>query len=189
MARTAGGGPKCATALVLAAAVPLALAGCEERPRAPALTNEAIYHNRTIGLRFLTPEGWALYAKSALPPGPADHPMLLAAYQRSEGQARGDLELYAVDLPAGQDLLAYLAAHPIGPDKWSSRGNPQSETINGAAATRYTQSAPRPKGEMRREIVAFRRPDRTYLFVLTHPSSDTQLREQARRSIESATWE
>jgi hypothetical protein len=69
-------------------------------------------------------------------------------------------------------------------------GKPQPETLNGAAATRYTQSAPRQKGgELRREVVAFRRPERTYLFVLTYPSTDTQFRDQARRSIESATWE
>lgn len=174
------------------AALPLALAplaGCgDDKPRAPALTTEAVYQYDPAGLRVLTPDGWVLFARGNPPPRSLDHPFRLAAYQKTEGQARAELELYAIDLPDGQDLLAYLAAHPIGPEKWSAKGPPQAEKINGVEAVRYTQSATWSKGELRRELVAFRRPDRTYLFTLAYPATEPQLRDQARRSIESATW-
>lgn len=165
------------------------LAGCQKKPKAPALVTEAVYENLGAGVKFLAPDGWILYAKADPPPGKKlDHPLRLVAYNQSGGGIRADLELYAVDLPDGQDVLRYLIVHPIGPDKWTLKGKPQPETINGAAATRYIFTAPRRKGEMRREMDVFQRPDRTYLFLLMYPSADNQFREQARRSIESTIW-
>jgi hypothetical protein len=165
------------------------LAGCQKRPRAPALVTEAVYENSGAGVKFLVPDGWTLYAKAEPPPGKKlDHPLRLVAYNQSGGGIRADLELYAIDLPDGQDVVQYLAAHPIGPDKWKMKGKPRPETINGAAATHYVFTAPRRKGEMVREMDAFQRPDRVYIFLLTYPSADNQFREQARRTIESMTW-
>jgi hypothetical protein len=165
------------------------LAGCQKKPRAPALVTEAVYENLGAGVKFLAPDGWVLYAKAEPPPGKKlDHPLRLVAYQQSGGGIRADLELYAVDLPEGQDVAQYLTAHPIGPDKWTMKGKPEPETINGMAATHYIFTAPRRKGAMTRELDVFQRPDRAYLFLLTYPSADTQFREQARRAIESTTW-
>jgi hypothetical protein len=167
-----------------------ALAGCEERPRAPALTTEAVYSNSGIGLTFVAPEGWVLYAKVNLPEGhKLDRPQRLAAYQVGGGDHKGSLELYALDLPGGQKLLEYLAGpkQAIGAEKWLDRGQPAEETINGAKATRYTQAAAG-KSDRRRELVEFRRPDRTYVFVMTYKASDTSIREQAQRAVQSAAW-
>jgi hypothetical protein len=164
-------------------------AGCRKAPHAPALVTEAVYENTGAGVKFLVPDGWVLYAKAEPPPGKKlDHPLRLVAYNQSGGGIRADLELYAIDLPDGQDVVRYLAAHPIGPDKWKPKGTPQPETISGAAATHYVFTAPRRKGEMVREMDAFQRPDRVYIFLLTYPSADNQFREQARRAIESTTW-
>ena len=50
-------------ALVLA----VAAAGCSDRPRAPRLSNDPVYQNDAIGLRFLAPEGWTIVSRAAAP--------------------------------------------------------------------------------------------------------------------------
>ena len=168
-----------------------ALTGCDDRPRAPALTNEAVYSDSTSGLTFVAPEGWVLYAKVNLPEDrKLDYPQRLVAYRVGGGDRAGGFELYALDLPAGQGLLDYLAEpkKAIGAEKWTTpKGQPTEETINGATATRYVQTSLR-KADRRRELIEFRRPDRTYLFTMTYKASDTQTREQAQRAVQSATW-
>jgi hypothetical protein len=167
-----------------------ALTGCDDTPRAPALTTEAVYSNSDIGLTFLVPEGWVLFAKVNLPEDrKLDYPQRLVAYQVGGGDRMGSFDLYAIDLPAGQKLLDYLAEpkKAIGAERWATKGEPTEETINGATATRYVQTSLR-KADRRRELVEFRRPDRTYLFTMTYKASDTQTREQAQRAVQSATW-
>jgi hypothetical protein len=164
------------------------LAGCDEQPRAPALVNEAVYTNDAIGLSFVAPEGWVLFAKAELPPGQHDRPMRLVAYQQTAGDTRTNFELYAIDVPKDQGLMAYLAKQPIGPEKWKARGEPAAVTINGARAVRYSEAGIANRSDMRRDLVEFRRPDRVYLFVTTYKASDAKAREQATRAVESATW-
>lgn len=165
-----------------------AVAGCSETPRAPDLTTEAVYQYDPAGLRFPAPDGWAVYARMLPPEGRLDRPMRLVAYFRAEGKVRADLELYAIDLPDGQALPAYLAGHPIGPDRWTPKP-PETIDINGTAATRHLLTGTGPRADMRREVVAFHRGDgRVYAFVLTHEASDTKHREQARRAIEKVAW-
>ncbi len=176
--------PRSTLALTLALVL---LAGCGQKPRAPDLVTEAVYRNDTIGLTFVVPEGWQLYARANPPAGQkTDHPLLLVAYRSPGSDARSDLELYAADLPDGADLMGYLVRNPIGSEKWTAQGPPQAETIHGAEAARYTLTGSRP--QTRREIVTFRRPDRTYLFVITYPASEAAPRDQARHAVESATW-
>ena len=176
--------PRSSLALALALAL---LAGCGQKPSAPDLITEAVYRNDGAGLTFVVPEGWQLYARANPPAGQkTDHPLLLVAYRSPGSDARSDLELYMADLPDGADLMGYLAQHPIGAEKWSPKGAPESETIHGVEAARYTLTGSRQQA--RREIVAFRRPDRTYLFVITYPASDAASRDQARQAVESATW-
>ena len=166
------------------------LAGCEDKPRAPALTTEAVYSDSDAGLTFVAPEGWVLYAKVNLP---ADHklghPQRLVAYRVGGGDRNGSFELYALDL-GGKGLLEYLAGPKmaIGAEKWTDKGKPTEETINGTNATRYLQVGAG-KADRRRELIEFRRPDRTYVFVLSYKATDTQTREQAQRAVQSATWE
>jgi hypothetical protein len=179
--------PRPLAVLALAGSLAL-LAGCDGKPRAPALTTEAVYTSDAIGLTFVAPEGWVLFAKATPPPGKYDRPLRMVAYQQTAGDTRTNFELYAIDLPDGQGLLAYLAKEPIGAEKWADKGPPAAETVNGAAATRYTQAGTGPRADWRRDLVEFRRPDRTYLFVTTYKASDTRAREQARRAVETATW-
>lgn len=165
------------------------LTGCNDTPRAPALTTEAVYSNTDAGLTFVVPEGWVLFAKVNLPGGhKLDYPQRLVAYQAG-GDRKGSFDLYAVDLPEGQGLLEYLAEpkKAIGAEKWTTKGPPTEETINGAKATRYLQASAG-KGDRHRELVEFRRPGRTYVFTLTYRASDSQTREQARQAIKSAVW-
>jgi hypothetical protein len=168
-----------------------ALTGCDDKPRAPALTTEAVYSNSDIGLTFLVPEGWVLYAKVNLPTDrKLDYPQRLVAYQAGGGDRKGSFDLYAIDLPEGQKLLDYLAEpkKAIGAERWTTaKGQPTEETINGATAARYIQTAVG-KADRRRELVEFRRPDRTYVFTMTYKASDTQTREQAQQAVKSATW-
>lgn len=163
------------------------LLGCDEsKPRAPVLATEAVYTNDAIGLTFLAPDGWILYAKSSLPRDePLNRPMRLVSYQKTEGEKRSEFELYAIE-PGEDSLLAYLAKSPIGTDKWATKGSPEVVTINGVRAARYNLTSPR--AEMRREITSFERGNRIYIFVMTYQGSDTKFREQTRRAIETATW-
>src|SRR4051812_807266 len=102
----------------LTLALPLLLilvVGCESnKPRAPTLATEAVDTNDTIGLTFVVPDGWVLFAKANLPPDePITHPMRLVAYQKTEGPIRSEFELYALE-PGGGSLLGYLDKNPIG---------------------------------------------------------------------------
>jgi hypothetical protein len=167
-----------------------ALVGCEERPRAPALTTEAVYSDSPSGLTFVAPEGWTVYAKVNLPEGrKLEYPQRMVAYRVGAGDRQGNFELFAIDLPDGKGLLEYLAGPKmaLGAEKWIDKGKPTTETINGATATRYIQAGTG-KGDRRRELIEFTRPDRTYVFALTYKGSDTQTREQAQRAVQSATW-
>jgi hypothetical protein len=172
--------------------VALALAGptgCEEKPRAPALTSEAVFRSDSAGLTFVAPEGWAILARANPPAGmKLDHPLRLVSYQQGSGDKQTSLDLYAVDLPDGQEFPAYLVGHPIGPEKWTAQGPPSATTVKGVKATRYSEAGTGARSEMRRELVEFRRPNRTYVFVVTGKASDSQSRDMARRAIETANW-
>lgn len=172
-------------AWAVAAALALAPLGCGTRPKAPALTTEAAYENDAAGVRFVVPEGWVTTGKTTLPPGTYDRPIRLVGYASAAGQA--ELDLYAVDLPAGQDLPGYLDRHAIGADKWAAKGPAKADPVNGTAATRYTQTAGK-KGERTRELTAFARGTRTYVFVLTYPTADGSARDLGRRAVETVKW-
>lgn len=163
------------------------LAGCEEKPRAPALLNEAIFRQDDVGLRFPAPEGWNLSARSALPPGPLNRPMRLAEYTRLAEQARADFEVYAVELK-GQDLLAYLAKDPIGPEKWEPAGPPSEVPIAGQPAQLHKFRGGRQRPKARRDLHATARGERTYLFVTTYTDGDGKSPADARKSVEGVTW-
>jgi hypothetical protein len=173
------------TAWAAAAALALAPLACESRPRAPALTPEAVYENDAAGVRFVVPEGWVTAGKTALPPGAFDRPIRLVSYSSTVGQA--GLDLYAIDLPAGQDLPGYLERHAIGADKWVAKGPGQPDKVNGTPAMRYTQTAGK-KGERTRELTAFARGGRTYVFVLSYATADGSSRDAGRRAVETTTW-
>src|SRR5688572_22928786 len=67
--------PLASAAFAVSAVALLALGCSSDRPKAPPLTNEAVYQNDKIGLRFLTPEGWKVTARTDLPPGQLPRPV------------------------------------------------------------------------------------------------------------------
>ena len=170
----------------LPAVLAAAAAGCADRPRAPALTDDAVYADGRAGLRFVVPEGWVMGMRTVPPPGPLDKPVQLVRYQSPNPAKAADLELLAVDLPAGDDVGKYLAEHLAGGRKWAA-GPVQPLTVNGAAATRYEYTAAG-SHPMRREVTAFRRGGRVYLFTTTFGAGDTDVRDQSRRAVESVVW-
>ena len=175
---------------VVGAIVALLAGGCDERPRAPALVPESVYENPDVGLTFLVPDGWITTSRSAAPVETRfDKPHPLVRYQTPVGETSGTLELYAIDLPAGKDLIAYLSEgrNQIGSERWASKAAPVPDTINGTACTRYGLMELK-KANRRRDIVAFDRGNgRIYTFILTYPAG-AAARQQGGRSIDSARW-
>lgn len=163
------------------------LAGCGEKPKAPPLSNEAVYQNDKIGLRFLTPEGWSVTTRSDLPAA-LTRPVTVVAYVVKHGKQVADLEVTAADLPADADLGAFLAEYRVGAQKWVARKGPDDVTVNGAAAKRFLFAAGKGKDETLREVTAFRRGGRVFFFLATFPATDPDRRDQARKSVDSVTF-
>ena len=167
----------------------LAGTGCEPAPRAPSLENTTIYQDATIGLRFLAPQGWILYARTVTPRGTVDKPIRLVGYQRGTPDGRADLELYIADYPAEKGLMNYLAEHPIGPEKWQLKGEPTTVNFNGVQAKKYLLVSVH-QSFRQRDFWEIRRSDqRVILFICTAMTADRSTREQASRAVETATFE
>ena len=168
--------------------LPAALAaGCADRPRAPALTNDAVYEDDRAGLRFVVPDGWVMGLRAVAPPGRLAKPTPLVRYRPPAADRPADLELIAADLPETEDLGKYLAGYQPGGKTWAAAGPPTPVTANGAAATRY-EYATADKVGLRREVTAFRRGERVYFFLTTYGKADTASRDQVRLAIESVVW-
>ena len=183
-ASTANGGSVACLVIVLVALS----AGCQDGPRAPALANETVYQNDAVGIAYVTTEGWTLFAKTTLPPGPLNRPIRLTAYGRSAEKFHAEFELYAIDVPPGTDLPDYLTAHKIGPDVWTAIGKPSALTVRGVPATRFAFAGVKADAKKRRDIVSFPRGDRQFLIAFTHHEDDVQARDQAQKAIDSVTW-
>lgn len=174
--------PRCwpAAALVLAAA-------CSDRPKAPPLTTEAAFQDDRIGLRFLVPAGWTIQSRTAVPDGPPTRTIVVASYRRTAGAKPATFEILAMSLPPDADPERYLAEHGPGSEKWV-RGSPAAGSVGGAGPIRFVQVREPGKGDTRRDVVAYRRGERTYYFVLTAPASDAEARAAIRTTIDSITW-
>ena len=75
------------TAVLLAAAglaTAAVVSGCPERPRAPLLTNSAVFQDEAIGLRFLVPEGWSIVSRIELPRGTLPRALVVVSYALSQ---------------------------------------------------------------------------------------------------------
>src|SRR2546421_3005126 len=108
----------------------LVAAGCSDRPKAPPLTNDAVYQHEKIGLRFLTPEGWLVSSRAEPPPGPLTRPVVLAAYQNPRGERPAEMQVLAADLAADADLAAFVTDTRVSPDKWTPKPPPTTVTVN-----------------------------------------------------------
>jgi hypothetical protein len=166
-----------------------AATGCQERPRAPALTHDPVYANDRVGVRFTPPPGWSLIAKSEPPAGKLKKPVMLVAYNHPTGERPTDLELLAVDgVVEGADLGQFLLDNPVGRDKWNAKEAAKPVTVNGTPATRLTLTRQGHSGTIDREVTAFRRGDRTYLFFITYVVDDRTDRDAAHKCVEAVEW-
>jgi hypothetical protein len=166
----------------------LSAAGCQERPRAPALTHDPVYANDRAGVRFTPPPGWSLIAKGEPPAGPLKAPALLVAYNHPTGERPTDLELLATPGGVEENLGQFLVDHPLGREKWTLKEPAKPVTVNGTPATRLTLTRQAKSGTVDREVTAFRRGDRTYLFFITYLTDDRTDRDAAHRCVEAVEW-
>lgn len=167
---------------------PLALLpACSDQPKAPPLTQESVYQNDAIGLRFLVPAGWTMQSRAMLPSGPLPRPIVIVTYQ-GNGEKPAEFRLLAADLAENTDLPQFLASHPVGADKWPPQSAVEPVTINESQASRFVLTRSQGKDEMRREVTAFRRGERVYFFLVDYAASDAGSRDTVRTSIESVKW-
>jgi hypothetical protein len=166
----------------------LAALGCTSRPHAPALTDDPVFQSESEGLKFVVPDGWTQFARSELPAGTITEPRLLVAYHPLRAETAAELELFRVDLPETADVAKYLTEHPLGPFRWANRPPPQELDINGQPATRHVFTRTAGRKEFTREVVAFRRGPRLYLFSASFATTDADARDHLRRSVQSVTW-
>lgn len=165
-----------------------ALSGCSTRPKAPPLTAEAVYQNDEVGVRFLAPAGWPMQSRAVLPPGRLARPVVLVAYQAAGSEHAAEFSLLAADIPPGGGLEQYLVGHRVGAETWAVQSPGRAVTMNGTAATRVVLARAEGKEEVRREVTAFRRGERTYLFLVTFAAADRASRDAVGTSLESITW-
>jgi hypothetical protein len=170
--------------LLLAAA----LAGCNGRPSAPPLQEGRVYRNEREGFRFFAPEGWRQRARGEAPRGKLDGERLLAEYKCFTCAKPATLEVSVAEIPEGTSLSDYVTRSTLTGEKWQLRGTAEQFTINDAPAVRviYTQRAG--KEEMVREVVAFRRGARVYLFKGFYADSDAKSRKEIRGAVDSVVW-
>jgi hypothetical protein len=165
--------------------VAVLLLGCSHKPKAPALSNDPVYHNAHEGFRFLVPTGWVQAVKADLPAGRLDAEHLLVRYTGVSGDAPGTLEVSCADIPESTNLAEYLAGPSHSIKGWKAVGQPEEAKIQNVPATRFVYHA----GEVAKDVVAVRRGERVYFFSALHSAKDTQSRDQLRQAVSSLVWE
>jgi len=172
--------------IALAAAL---AAGCTEKPQAPPLKYDALFQSDRAKIRFLAPRDWAIVTRSDVPPGELKKPVLLVSYLQSVGATRpAEFELYLVDLPADATFAMWYSEQRFGPAPWKLKEGAEAVEVSGVRGERFTSTAAGGKDEQLREATAFRRGNRIHFFLVTCAARDEELRDHARKCIESATW-
>lgn len=163
--------------------------GCRQKPRAPLLQDEPVYHNPKQHVRFLAPEGWTQHAKADVPAGPVEGAPLLVHYIHWNGDDPALLELSLVDLPETADLPTYLSGQSFGAKQWrvALRGEPVE--AGGVAGQRIVLQTSDQHGDRTKEVTAFHRANHWYLFTGVFSTSDTAARDQIRQAIQSIVWD
>jgi hypothetical protein len=162
----------------------LLLAGCSDKPKAPALSNDPVYHNSREGFRFAVPEGWTQTANANFPAEAADQERMLVRYAGSTGDGPATLEVSCLNISESADLNPALDAPSHSIRSWKREGSPESIQIHDEPATRCTFRS----GETVKEVVVFRRAGRAYFFTGLHSIKDGRSRELIRRAVESVVW-
>lgn len=161
--------------------------GCEAKPRAPVMSDDPIYHNDQLGLRFQIPEGWTQYANAMIPPGPQSKSRLVVAYRSVQNRGAA-FEVSIVDGPADSDLRAVAVEPTHGVKEWTPLGNPESITCGGVPAQRFRYSGRVDREPLIKEVVAVRRGGRIVSLVLIADATDTGALSATRRSIATISW-
>lgn len=164
------------------------VAGCQSRPRAPALSNGPVYQNAQAGFRFLVPEDWTQQANATIPPGKAEQERLMVEYRLLGSSKSAALQVTAIDLPNPARLDAYLTGPAFGVEHWQLVSAAHEVAINGTPAHRFSFRGRQDQEEVQREVLAFQRGERTYLFTAFFAANDAQARDQVRRTLESVIW-
>ena len=167
----------------------IVVAGCESRPKAPALRDAPVFHNKQEGLRLLVPEGWKQTAGGTLPPGKLEGNVLLARFRLPSSESGASLDILCFDDEKKTDLQEIHAGRSHGVERWQAAQPPESVEINHVAAQRFILSGTIGKQAMIKEVVSFRRKQRVYSFVGLFAESDNVAREEMRRATSSIVWE
>jgi predicted Zn-dependent protease len=158
--------------------------GRQSGPRAPALHDGPVYQNDQEGFRFLVPDGWTQDASGVIPPGAVEQERMIVEYKLLTSDRPAALLVTCVDLPRGLYLREYLRSHTPRPEAWRALGEGEPLTINGVEATRVTLR----NNDATREVAAFRRGERVYLFTGEFQRGDTKAQQQIRRAVNSVIW-
>jgi hypothetical protein len=160
------------------------IAGCQDRPKAPALRDDPVFEDFQSGLRFLAPTGWAETARSAFPDGPANKDTMLVRYQTPPSDMSAVFEVTFVDAPESADVVAMLAVRSYGVSNWTLEGKPEALAVRDASATRYRLT----QKKLTKESIVFRRGGRLYFFTFVFSTSDGTIRERMQEVIKSISW-
>lgn len=156
--------------------------GCSPAPRAPLLRDEAVYHNRTQGVRFMVPEGWRISAKAELPPGRIEQERLLVEYVRHTA-VPATLQLFARDVAPGESVAPHLEVGRAFKAPTVETGL----TVGGLSAERLVFT-PAGAGQSK-EVIAIRRGERFFFFTGLFNTEDSQGRAAFRRAVDTVVWE
>jgi hypothetical protein len=163
-------------------------AGCNDRPRAPALEDSTVYQNDREGFRFLVPEGWTQQAKSAVPPGKLDHEVVLVVYRRYTVNPPASLQVSIQDLPDDADLARVLIEARSEDTAWKLVRPPVEARVGTQTGKRLVFQGKSPLGRMDREVIAVRRGERVFFFTATFGPSDHASRDLMRQTFANVVW-
>lgn len=164
------------------------LSGCEERPSALPLDNSPVYNDTREGFRFLPPEDWRQTARGIVPAGKIARRRMLCEYKSLTPTKTAVLQVSVADVPLSEPLADHVKSETYRAEEWRAVGDAESFEINGVPAARVSYRKPAGKDATIREIIAFRRGVRVYLFTGIYMASDKKTRKAIQAAVDSVVW-
>jgi hypothetical protein len=163
-------------------------AGCEPRPRAPALMQgEAVYVNAQEGFRFVPPPGWVQYSRGEPPAEAVGDERLLVAYRRGTGTRVATFEVSLADMPES-DKMADLVKEHGAAKGWKSAGPAEALELGGRPAARGAFHTQGHGLQQIKEIAVVRKGGRVYYFSGVFAADDEPARAQVRKALATLSW-
>jgi hypothetical protein len=162
--------------------------GCNDRPRAPALEDSAVYQNEREGFRFLVPEGWTQQAKSMVPPGKLDHELILVVYRRYTVNPPATLQVSIQDPPEEANLAQLLIEARSEDTNWKLVRPPAEARVGNRTGKHLVFQGKSPLGRMDREVIAVRRGARVLFFTATFGPGDHASRDLMQQTFANVVW-